>query len=212
MNVTKIKICPKCKGRNPAHLVECGTCGFDLMNVKITDSTVAAPQTPKSAPVAEASMVRICSECGTENVAQARKCTKCGEDISDIRPTCKQQDKAQDKAQEKTGRFCLSSVEGDYAFDLLTRSGSVFLGRTAGMSGYLKDKAYVGRRQAKLTFEAGKVFIENISETNPTFLNNAPLERGQRVLVKAGDEIGLGGMMIDGKRQGQAAYFVLKEK
>ena len=195
MNVTKIKICPKCKGRNPAHLVECGTCGFDLMNVKITDSTVAAPQTPKSAPVAEASMVRICSECGTENVAQARKCTKCGEDILDIRPTCKQQNKAQDKAQEKTGRFCLSSVEGDYAFDLLTRSGSVFLGRTAGMSGYLKDKAYVGRRQAKLTF-----------------LNNAPLERGQRVLVKAGDEIGLGGMMIDGKRQGQAAYFVLKEK
>lgn len=143
---------------------------------------------------------------------QARKCTKCGEDISDIRPTCKQQNKAQDKAQEKTGRFCLSSVEGNYAFDLLTRSGSVFLGRTAGMSGYLKDKAYVGRRQAKLTFEAGKVFIENISETNPTFLNNAPLERGQRVLVKAGDEIGLGGMMIDGKRQGQAAYFVLKEK
>lgn len=63
-----------------------------------------------------------------------------------------------------------------------------------------------------MTFEAGKVFIENISETNPTFLNNAPLERGQRVLVKAGDEIGLGGMMIDGKRQGQAAYFVLKEK
>ena len=161
MNVTKIKICPKCKGQNPAHLVECGTCGFDLMNVKITDSTVAALQTPKSAPAAEAPMVRICSECGTANVAQARKCTKCGEDISDIRPTCKRQNKVQDKAQEKTGRFCLSSVEDDYAFDLLAKSSSVFLGRTAGMGGYLKDRAYVGRRQAKLTFEAGKIFIEN---------------------------------------------------
>ena len=57
---------------------------------------------------------------------QARKCTKCGEDISDIRPTCKRQNKVQDKAQEKTGRFCLSSVEDDYAFDLLAKSSSVF--------------------------------------------------------------------------------------
>lgn len=80
------------------------------------------------------------------------------------------------------------------------------------MGGYLKDRAYVGRRQAKLTFEAGKIFIENISETNPTFLNNAPLERGQRVLIKVGDEIGLSGMVIEEKRQGQAAYFILKEK
>lgn len=212
--MAKIKICPKCKEQNPAHLVECGECGFDLMSVRISDSTAAAVQKPvnANAPVGGSAMVRICSECGAENTAQARKCAKCGEDISDIRPITKKQTQTNGTGATKEKRYCLSCVGDDYSFDLLTKSGSVILGRTAGMSGYLKDKLYVSRRQAKLDFEAGQIFIENLSETNPTFLNNIPLEQGQRMTVKVGDEIGLGGMVIDGKRQEQAAYFVLTEK
>lgn len=214
--MAKIRICPKCKQQNPAGILEC-SCGYDLMNVRITDSEAAQTQMPdKKEPLQNpTALVRICSECGRENAPQARKCAQCGEDISDIRPTSRPDTSAEislSSFRQAERKAFLSSVADDFTFDLLTKTDQIILGRAAGMSAYLKDKAYVSRRQAKLYFENGQIYLENVSETNPTFLNNEPLEAGQRALVKPGDEIGLGGAVIDGKRQEQAAYFVLREK
>lgn len=214
--MAKIRICPKCKQQNPAGILEC-SCGYDLMNVRITDSEAAQTQMPdKKEPLRNpTALVRICSECGRENAPQARKCAQCGEDISDIRPTSRPDTSAEispSSFRQAERKAFLSSVADDFTFDLLTKTGQIILGRAAGMSAYLKDKAYVSRRQAKLYFENDQIYLENVSETNPTFLNNEPLEAGQRALIKPGDEIGLGGAVIDGKRQEQAAYFVLREK
>lgn len=48
-------------------------------------------------------------------------------------------------------------------------------------------------------------YIENMSNTNFTYVNN------KKILGKTkfqdGDEVGLGGTNINGKRQEQAAYF-----
>lgn len=215
--MAKIRICPKCKQQNPAGILEC-SCGYDLMNVRITDSEAAQmPDKPdKKEPLQNpTALVRICSECGKQNAPQARKCAQCGEDISDVRPISRPDTSAEAPAsslRQAEKKAFLSSVTDDFAFDLLTKTGQIILGRSTGMSAYLKDKAYVSRRQAKLYFENGQIYLENVSETNPTFLNNEPLEAGQRALVKPGDEIGLGGAVIDGKRQKQAAYFVLREK
>ena len=57
-----------------------------------------------------------------------------------------------------------------------------------------------------------KVFVENLSRTNKTFLNNEEILDGTPTAIQNGDEIGLGGKVIDGSRQDQAAYFIFQVK
>lgn len=60
----------------------------------------------------------------------------------------------------------------------------VVMGREAELKDYLGDKMYVSRQHAKLTVVAGKVLIENLSNTNRTFKNNKPIA-GFHFLSKA---------------------------
>ena len=205
--MAKIKICPLCQTENPAHRIECDECGADLMYVKMIDSEASGGNTSVvTPPTPAAEMIRICSECGAENPAQARKCQSCQEDISDIRPVRKE------KHQEICAvRRCLSSLIGDYALELPCEAGELILGRQAEMSDYLAGRQYVSRRQAKLIITGDQVIIEELSHTNPTFVNNEPLTEGEKRTLCIGDEVGLGGKVIEGIRQEQAAYFVLSE-
>lgn len=86
------------------------------------------------------------------------------------------------------------------------------IGRNAALKEYLGAKSYVSRTHAKLTVVAGKVFIENLSKTNGTYINNESLECGAPVPLQSGDEIGLGGKVLQSTRQEQAAYFTLSIK
>ena len=70
----------------------------------------------------------------------------------------------------------------------------------------------ISRQQAKLTIVASKVFIENLSKTNKTFVNNTAIEDGTPTALNDGDEIGLGGKVIDGVRQAQAAYLIFRSQ
>ena len=76
------------------------------------------------------------------------------------------------------------------------------------MREYLASKSYVSRTHAKLTLESGALFVENLSSTNYTYVNS------KRISVKTkledGDELGLGGTSINGKRQSEAAYFLVR--
>jgi len=76
------------------------------------------------------------------------------------------------------------------------------------MSDYLINKKYVGRSQAKLTINNNELWIENLSGTNPTFVNNKKIT--EKTKLSDGDEIGLGGIVINGSRQEQAAYFLVR--
>ncbi len=78
------------------------------------------------------------------------------------------------------------------------------------MRDYLEKKTYVSRRHAKVTLTGGEVYIENLSETNRTFVNNVLIPNGVPTLLKNGDEVGLGGTVINGERQSQAAYFIIE--
>ena len=86
------------------------------------------------------------------------------------------------------------------------------IGREAQLKEYLSSKVYVSRQHAKLTVVAEKVFIENLSQTNKTFLNNEEISSETPTAVNNGDEIGLGGKVINGARQENAAYFVFQVK
>ncbi len=199
----KYKICPSCKTKNPPALFECINCEADLTGVKITDEETEKMNAANAAAQVEATpkrMVRVC-ECGTKNAPNARKCSSCNEDISDITPT---PDVDEETPNEIS--FVLSSLDGQFAFKVTT--DDVTIGRENTMSEYLSSKTYVSRSHARLTKENNELYVENLSNTNFTYVNN------QKIVAKTklqdGDEIGLGGTNMNGKCQDQAAYFLVR--
>ena len=86
--------------------------------------------------------------------------------------------------------------------------GVTIIGRENTMRELLSNKPFVSRIHAKLILEDEKLYIENLSTTNYTFVNNTKIPQG-RVELKKGDEIGLGGNSVQGDRQKEAAYFMV---
>lgn len=198
----KYKICPSCKTKNPPALFECMNCEADLTGVKITDEETERmiAENAASQEGMPRKMVRVC-ECGQKNAPNARKCSSCGEDISDITPTVGEE-------KEKTDAiiFVLSSLDGQYAYKIV--SDDITIGRENTMSKYLSAKSYVSRSHAKITKVNNELFIENLSNTNFTYVNNKKIT--DKTKLQDGDEIGFGGTNLNGKRQEQAAYFLVR--
>lgn len=196
----KYKICPSCHEKNEPTLLECIYCEADLTRVKITDEESERMQENNSiAEQQTAELVRLC-ECGAKNPPNARKCSSCGEDISDITPT----PNTAEKPAETT--FVLSSTDGQYAYKMT--SDEIIIGRENIMCDYLSVKSYVSRSHARLSIINGELFIENMSNTNFTYVNNQKITEKTR--LNDGDEIGLGGTNINGKSQSMAAYFLVR--
>ena len=197
----KYKICPSCKAKNEPTLFECVNCEADLTGVKITDEETdrMIGKIAASQPEAAKKLVRVC-ECGAKNPPNTRKCNACNEDISDITPI-------PDEAEEqKSVSYVLSSLDGQFAYKVTT--DEVVIGRENDMSEYLSTKRYVSRAHAKLVLIDGELFIENMSNTNFTYVNNKKIIG--RTKLQDSDEIGLGGTNINGKHQEQAAYFLVR--
>ena len=102
--------------------------------------------------------------------------------------------------------YVLSSLDGQYAYKV--SADETVIGRENSMSDYLSTKSYVSRTHAKLTIEAGAFYIENLSGTNFTYVNNRKIVT--KTQLKNGDELGLGGTNINGKCQSEAAYFLVR--
>ena len=205
MILEKYKICPSCGEHNSPGLLECRKCETDLTGIKVMDArleqqekktreAVGQPESGNAKPV----VVRVC-ECGAHNPPQARKCRECGEDISDIIPTTVMQ-------EEQAFSYELTAIGDDYT--VMLDQPVCVIGRESELKDYLGSKMYVSRQHAKLTIVAGKVLIENLSNTNKTFINNKVISNSEPTSLADGDEIGLGGMEIGGQRQDQAAYFL----
>ena len=203
MALEKFKICPACGEHNNSSRFECNKCETDLTGVKIVDEAIL--QSNQNAPTDDVAssnnngeLVKSC-DCGVANPPQSRKCTACGEDISDIRP------KLRENKKNKM-RYSLHSIDNEFSFSF--DKPITIIGREAEMKEYLSAKLYVSRQHSKFTITEGGVFIENIKATNSTFINNLPIPCDVPVLLKEGDEIGMGGKVINGNRQDEAAYFV----
>lgn len=198
MALQKYKVCPICGEHNAPSLLECRKCETDLTGVKVVDCAAEQQQAEPVVEMPPEELVRIC-DCGEVNPPQARKCRVCGEDISDILPT------KYVAPEAKRFSYKLETIDGSYSISIDT--DVLIVGREAALNDYLFGKAFVSRQHAKLTIAANKVFIENLSQTNRTFVNNEPIDDSKPVALKDGDEIGLGGKEIEGKRQNDAAYF-----
>lgn len=199
----KYKICPSCETKNPPALFECMSCEADLTGVKITDEETEKMILENAAAQAEVvskKMVKVC-ECGAKNAPNARKCSSCNEDISDITPI---PDMEEDKKDVLS--FVLSSLDGKFAYKITT--DDVTIGREKTMSEYLSAKSYVSRSHARVTKVDNELFIENLSNTNFTYVNNKKIT--EKTNLQDGDEIGLGGTNLNGKCQEKAAYFLVR--
>ncbi len=196
----KYKVCPYCGIQNGPTLFECIKCETDLTGIKITDEEAErglSATIKNNTFAADKVMVRIC-DCGTKNPANARKCSSCGEDVSDIMPV-------PDKKSEPTS-FLLSSLDGTFAYKIT--DAETIIGRENAMSQYLQNKAFVSRAHVKITVENDELFIENLSATNFTFINNKKIS--EKVKLNDGDELGFGGIYKNNQRQEQAAYFLVR--
>lgn len=195
----KYKICPECQQKNEPFMIECAYCEADLTGIKVTDEETEK-KLQNNFPVIDqqnVKLIRLC-ECGTKNAPNARKCSECHEDISDITPTPDNEDSKQ--------RFVLSTLDGQYAYNM--NSNETIIGRENVMSEYLSSKTYVSRSHAKLILENSELWIENLSATNFTYVNNKRING--KTKLSDGDEVGLGGLSINGNRQEQAAYFLVR--
>lgn len=197
----KYKVCPSCKTKNEPTLLECINCEADLTMVKITDEETEKMLAENAAAQSAATVkwVRVC-ECGAKNPANARKCRSCSEDISDITPV---PDKEED---QNASAYVLSSLDGQYAYKVT--ADEVIIGRENIMGEYLSAKSYVSRAHAKLILAESVLYIENMSSTNFTYVNNKKIM--EKTKLQDGDEVGLGGTNVNGKRQEQAAYFLVR--
>ena len=198
------KICPACGEHNDPRSMECIECSYDLMSTPVVDPEIAASnqdgeqgEEREKQQETQRDLVRICP-CGAINPPQMRKCQECQEDISDILPV--------PRPITQDGRFVLEEYNTHSIFPV--PCGTTVIGRESSMREALAGKSYVSRIHAKLIVENGKFFIENLSNTNYTYVNNEKIPAG-RVEVKIGDELGLGGITVNGTRQEQAAYFMV---
>ena len=194
-----VKFCPTCNTKNPTDQFECKKegCGTDLTGVKIVNET---PNEDGNRGDNSNGLVKQCY-CGTVNFPQARKCSACGEDISPIRPAPLQ-------PIDTPTQFFLRTADGEYSFALAKEL--TIIGRSAEMSDYLSTKSYVSRKHATFTVVGKDVYVCNKSTTNPTFVNNLKIPSDVPTLLKNGDEIGIGGKLINGNRQNEAAYFIFE--
>ena len=196
--MSKYKICPSCGMHNPPTIFECIECETDLTSVRAVDELSEQIKTEEKSVPTTGKMIRLC-DCGAKNLPSARKCSECGEDISDIIPT-------PDK-EEATLHYVFSSTDGNYAFELTELS--VIIGRESVMKEYLSSKSYVSRNHAELSVADGRIYIKNLSKANGTYVNNVKVDDEVHELHD-GDEVSLGGCEINGKRQENAAYFLVR--
>lgn len=197
----KFKVCPACGSRNDPRSMECASCGADLMGIPVVDEeqerASAIKATPPASQDKDTPMVKIC-DCGERNPAQARKCQRCGEDLTDILPV--------HSGEEVELRYQLAALDGDFFYRI--PCGETIIGREQGMGEYLSGKPFVSRSHARLIVEEGKLYIENLSRTNFTYVKGIKIPTG-RTQLNVGDEVSLGGILVHGQRQEEAAYFVV---
>lgn len=208
----KYKLCPSCGTRNAPAVFECKNCEADLTMVKITDEETEKTKRMPAGYAAEqpsaAKRIRVC-ECGAVNPSNARKCSVCGEDISDITPINSIKEKGEGQGEQKDQKdrdYVFASLDGGYSYKVA--AGEVILGRENAMGGYLSGKPYVSRAHARLSLGEDGLYIENLSGTNYTYVNDRKIT--ERTKLQDGDEVGLGGANVNGRRQDQAAYFQVR--
>jgi serine/threonine protein kinase len=158
--------------------------------------SIPLPEAPKSQPLSNADnngagVVTItCFRCGAPNPSTRLYCTTCGDDLSNKRASA-------DRYLGPNGRPVLARLTiqngpmsgRSYRFhqDVTT------IGRTNGNDFVIAGRT-VSRRHARLWFDNGRWYLEDIQSVNGTFVNNTRIY--QPVVLNDGDVVSFGDEIV----------------
>jgi hypothetical protein len=151
--------------------------------------TSAPPYANSGVQPAAASMTIVCFRCGAPNPSTRLYCTTCGDDLSNKRSSA-------DRYIGPNGRPILARLSiqngamGGRAFRF--HQDVTTIGRTNGNDLVISGRT-VSRRHARLWFDNGYWFLEDLQSANGTTVNNTrivqPVMLNDNDIISFGDEI-----------------------
>ena len=102
-----------------------------------------------------------------------------------------------------------SEVGKKFFFD----QAAISIGRDAAEKDIVLNDDSISSRHAKITFEAGNYFLQDLGSTNKTYFKGAPLKELEKVQLKNGDEFSLGKVVLrfNGKTGGSGTKEILSQ-
>ena len=216
-----VRLCD-CGAKNPPNARKCTICGEDISDVipaSDEDENLPSPPEKEEALAEKNDIIEEKSVVSEEKSAVSEEKSDVPEEKAENpeEKATAPEERAQEApatvlndkvAEELAPKPTLVALDGTYRFVL--QKGETVVGRNAAMAEYLVAKPYVSRIHCRFLAEEKGLFVENLSATNYTFLNNRMVTG--KTLLSEGDEVALGGLVVDGKRQERAAYFRVKLK
>ena len=209
MAINSVRICPECGHHNSLEFIECEKCEADLQGVKVTliDDSKEVKQEEKEIVKEEIkenrpSLIKVCPSCNFINKANSKVCEKCKFDLTLVIASM---NNTSDKKEKS-----IYLVSDDNKCEIKIDSNYVLIGRSLSKYPYLHDKGCVSRRHIKLTYFNNKLEIKNceradINRPVITYVNDKLLGENEKIVLKDGDLIGLGGENTN--KYEFAAYF-----
>ena len=206
MAINSVRICPECGHHNSLGLIECEKCEADLQGVKVTliDDSKENKQEATKEEIKEnkPSLIKLCPSCNHTNKANAKICEKCNFDLTLVIASMNNINEKKEKS--------IYLISDDNKCKINIDSNYVLIGRSLSKYPYLHDKGCVSRRHIKLTYFNNKLEIKNceradINRPVITYINDKLLKENEKLVLKDGDEIGLGGENTN--KYEFAAYF-----
>ena len=178
-----VRLCenPDCNHISPVNVRFCERCGAPLLRVV-------------SRSAAEAEVKRR-----GQSAKQMNNSPKSGHDAEAVFPMPQES-----SAPAASAR--LVAIDGSFAYSV--NNGTVTIGRKCEMKEFLKDKNYVSRSHAELTFSGGYLNVTDTGSTNGTYVNKVRLKPNIPQRLKKDDILGLGaGSDRDPEDKANAAFF-----
>jgi pSer/pThr/pTyr-binding forkhead associated (FHA) protein len=136
-----------------------------------------------------------CPNCGFINDEFASCCRKCQESLFGVSPEHFEEAKCEEKVEEPSQTQVFKEktpkiiCKDNQAFSFCVKDGDI-LGREGTINvSNLPDAQYISRQHAVFRLFEGRWYLEVLSKTNPTRINNELVPPGARKAINNGDEI-----------------------
>ena len=181
-----VERCPECHSSTIPGAKFCDHCGFSLSR-----DNSSAPD-----PVINLKTEGlICIQCGHQNLNEANYCEHCGAVIS----------KSNVVSSSSISQPCFRIAQSDQTIEFPAGKTSFQIGRRdpegaqfpeMDLAVYNAHIFGVGRKHARVTIQSGQVFIEDLDSVNGTMVNQTRILPARPTLLKDGDEVRLGKMIL----------------